>query len=327
MVNQTGWLGARAEREAWEDARECDELSIICSSANDAQRHYYEFSERVSHIRARKAMYVGRPFTWDMERKLFATGRLPYELIPTHSQDTGNCVAAGLAGTGMKLQVLEIALAGQEEKFREWYVPWIYAVSRNQIGGGLRGGGSLGVWGARAVNEYGVLFCDDEGVPKYSGYSDKWGSSRNVRSPEYQKFFQVAEDNKVETVRATSVDEMVELMDAGYLLTIASAQGFEKSDGSAYVVEHKGLAVYRPRGSWMHQMHITDMRREPELMFYRMNQWGPKFPGYFEMQDETPGGAWNLASDLEDELRSGDAEVYGYCNFQGEPGDPDFNFV
>jgi hypothetical protein len=299
-----GWLGPDAEKYAWDCVRSMDAKTR--GVAGDHQL-YHEFSECVTAIRNRHTTYANRPFTWDLERKLHATGRLPWELIPTHTQDTGNCVAAGLAGTGQKLQMLEIAFGGEEEKFRMWDVPWIYAVSRNQVGGGMWGAGSTGTWGARAVNEYGVLFADDEGVPPYSGRSDDWGSRGNVSNPDYQKFFDVAEDNKVEIVRATSVDQMTELMDAGYMLT-----------------EHKGLHVYRPSGSWSHQMHMTDMRRDPELMFYRMNQWGPSHAT--PLNGETPGGAWNFASDIDDELNS-NVEVYGYCKFQGEPGDPDYNFV
>jgi hypothetical protein len=72
-------------------------------------------------------------------------------------------------------------------------------------------------------------------------------------------------------------------------------------------------------------MHITDIRRVPELMFYRMNQWGP---GHTKpLNNETPGGAWNLATDLERELKSRQVEVYGYSRFKGHPGPPDFNIV
>lgn len=308
-----GWLGPNAEKRAWDTVR-----GLCPDSAWPRGSTYCEFSERIATIRNRHTTYANRPFTWDMERKLYATGRLPFELIPTHTQDTGNCVAAGLAGTGMKLQVLEIALGGEEEKFRMWDVPWIYAISRNQIGGGMVGAGSTGVWGARAVNEYGVLFAEDAGVPPYAGRSDDWGRRSNVRNPVYQPYFDVAADNKVEIVRATSVDEMADLMDAGYMLTIASFQGFR-------VETYKGLHTYRPSGSWAHQMHITDMRRDPELMFYRMNQWGPDHTK--PLNGETPGGAWNLASDLDKELQDGNVEVYGYCTFAGEPGEPDYNFI
>ena len=321
MVNQlNGWLGYDAERRAFEEARRLEELNAVACDCT-ARPLYREFSEVVDELPELKQQFEGRPFTWDLERRLFADGRLPYELIPTHTQDTGNCVAAGLGGTGMKLQVIEIALGGEEETFREWFVPWIYAVSRNQIGGGLRGAGSTGAWGARAVNEYGVLFSDDASVPAYEGTSDEWGNRRNagdIADAPYGQFAPVASDNPVEVIRATSVDQMAELLDAGMTLTIASYQGFR-------VTEYKGLHVYRPKGQWGHQMHVTDIRRDPELMFYRMNQWGPDHAK--PLNGETPGGAWNLASDLEDEFSAGGVEVYGYSRFAGEPGPADFRIV
>lgn len=313
-----GWLGQTAERHAWDDARRQEECDFFAG----LNTHYWgrplyrEYNEVAWELTPRYQLFKNRPFTWDLERKLWQTGRLPFELIPTHDQDTGDCVAAGLAGAGMKLQVIEIALGGEEELFREWFVPWIYAISRNQIGGGMSRDGSTGVWGARAVNEYGVLFSDDLGVPGYAGTSDLWGHRRNIRSPVYNKFMPLAYNNPVEIIRIKTVDEMVELMDAGMQLTIASSQGFR-------LTTYKGLHVYRPSGSWSHQMHLTDIRRDPELMFYRMNQWGAEHAK--PLNNETPGGAWNFASDLEREI--GRAEVYGYSLFAGEPGEPDYHIV
>ena len=311
-----GWLGYDAERRAWDEARYQSE-----------ERLYNEFSEVADTLPALKSTYYNRPFTWTLERLLYAKNTLPYEIIPAFFQYTGDCVAAGLAGAIQKLQVLELVMDGQEEEFREVFVPWIYGVSRNQIGGGkLRGDGSTGAWGARAVNEYGVLFCDDVGVPSYGKSnnctSDDWGHRRNrgqISGAVYGKFEPVAFDNKVAVVRATSVDQMIELMDAGYQLTIASYRGFK-------VTEYKGFHVYRRAvKDWGHQMHITDLTRDPFVAFYRRNQWGDSHAK--PLNGESPGGAWNLAEDVEDELRRGGVEVYGYRNLSGSPSGPDYNII
>ena len=318
--HKQGWLGPEAERRAWEDARVDEDIALFAGEAREKPL-YREYDEAEGDILARITYFKGRPFTWNLERKLHATGRLPHPLIPTHTQDTGNCVAAGLAGAGMKLQMIEISIGGQEEKFREWFVPWIYAVSRNQIYSGMSGAGSTGVWGAKAVNEYGVLFTDDADVPPYEGTSDRWGQRKyagQISRAIYGGYAKYAKDNPVEITRLTSVDQMVNVMDAGMQITIASKQGFRVST-------YKGLHVYKPAGAWSHQMHITDIRRDPELMFYRMNQWGP---GHTKpLNGETPGGAWNFASDLEKELHWKQVEVYGYSRFKGHPGAPDFNIV
>lgn len=320
-VYEGGWLGPDEEKKAWCAARRMEERASFEAGGGFGPLRYNEFSEVADQLPELKAVLKDRPFTWELERRLFKTDRLPRPLIPTHTQDTGNCVAAGLAGAGMKLQVIEIALRGEEEEFHPWFTPWIYAVSRNQIGSGMRGAGSTGAWGARAVNEYGVLFSDDPRVPKYAGTSDNWGNRKNkgdISRSEYAGFASIASDNPVSITRARSVDEMVGLMDAGMTMTIASNRGFKVS-------EYKGLHVYRPSGSWMHQMHITDIRRDPELMFYRMNQWGPNHTK--PLNGETPGGAWNFASDLEKELSGRYIEVYGYNRFKGQPGGPSHHLI
>ncbi|MCP4900036.1 MAG: hypothetical protein GY906_23960 [bacterium] len=320
-IYEGGWLGPDEEKKAWYQARRMEEVASFETGGGYGGFHYNEFFEVADQLPQMKITLKGRPFTWELERRLHKTDRLPWELIPTHTQDTGNCVAAALAGAGMKLQVIEIAMQGEEEEFRPWFTPWIYAVSRNQIGSGMNGAGSTGAWGARAVNEYGVLFSDDKSVPGYPGTSDDWGHRRNkgnISQAKYGKFAETAADNPVSITRARSVDEMTELMDAGMTLTIASNRGFKVS-------EYKGLHVYRPSGSWMHQMHITDIRRDPELMFYRMNQWGPRHTK--PLNSETPGGAWNFASDLDKELSGRYIEVYGYKKFKGQPGGPSYHII
>ena len=112
--------------------------------------------------------------------------------------------------------------------------------------------------------------------------------------------------------------EMTDVLDAGMQVTIASSQGFKIST-------YKGLHIYVPSGTWYHQMHITDLRRDPELMFYRMNQWGESHAK--PLNEETPGGAWYRASDLDDEITRKSVEVYGYNKFQGSPGKADFSLV
>lgn len=318
-----GWLGHDEERKAWQEARTAEseldaKVELIGQSA---QKHYYEFSEFPrERLRSLQELYKSRVYTWTLERRLYAQGHLPYELIPTYFQDTGNCVAAAIAGTGQKLQVIEMSHGGQEEEFREWYIPWIYAVSRNQIGRGMNGAGSLGIWGAKAVNEYGILFTDDIDVPPTAGYSDKWGHRRNtghISSAYYGHFVDITADNKLDVIRCVEIDQLLECMDAGMQATIASSQGFR-------VVKYRGLHVYRPSGRWSHQMHITDVRRDPELMFYRMNQWGPNHTK--PLNEETPGGAWITANNLEREW-SIRVEVYAYTNFDGEKGKRRDDFI
>jgi len=298
-----GWMGPYDERKAFDAAVEAGIAAT-----------YDDVAEQCDAILARRLGIVGadnagpRPFTWDLEAELVAAGVIA-EPFPVHTQDTGNCVAAAIEMLGQQRQLVEIALFRQEEKPRPWFTPWIYAISRNQIGGGMNGAGSTGAWGARAVAEYGVLFADDEGVPAYHGTSDRWGSRRNVTNPEYAKFFDLAADNKAKIVKFTDVSKMLVAIEAGIMLSIASGQGFS-------VREYKGFHTFRPSGSWSHQMHFTDVIRNPFVALYRGNQWGASAHGR-PLHGERPGGAWNLAEDIERELRS--ASVYGFFDFEGEP--------
>lgn len=304
-----GWLGYEEESRAYEQVQA---LGLA-----------FDFSEVKHRVIGAEPMKA-RVFTWDIERRLHAEGKLPFELIPTPRQDTGNCVGEGLKCTGQKRQILEMRLEYQEEEYHEWYTPWIYAISRNQIGGGMSGAGSTGVWGARAVNEYGVLFADDEGVPPYAGYSDRWGHRRNagnIKRAEYGKFAGVATDNKIKIVRCRTVDEMHKMIRAGTTLTIASWRGFRMAPR-----EIKGHHVFVPSGGWSHQMHFTDEITDPISALYRGNQWGKNAHGT-PLNGETPGGAWNLDDDIEDEMDRGGVVVYGYFDFAGEPGEPDHEIL
>jgi hypothetical protein len=307
-----GWLGPHAEQQALQDLYS---RGLLMSYSDVAPRIRAE-------TKLMKLLFDGsRPYTWELERSLHNEGKLPYEIIPTYEQDTGNCVAAALAMAGQKRHVIELTLGREEELYREWFIPWIYAVSRNQVGGGLSGDGSTGAWGAQAVNKYGVLFCDDKGVPPTDGYSDKWGDRDNALHPEYQRFFEVAEDNPVKIARLTKVEQIIEAIKAGRMCTIASTRGFEMKPRKL-----DGFHVFQPGGTWYHQMSYCDYMEEPFPALYRCNQWGPEIHGP-PLNNETPGGAWNLVEDVAAELRQRSVEVYCYFNFAGEQSEEDLGIL
>jgi len=299
-----GWAGPLQERIAFE---QCLEAGIGFE--------WEDVADQCNRVIQARLGLIGtdgpRPFTWDLEVEAVAAGMLD-SIFPIHLQDTGNCVAAAIEMLGQQRSIVETVLFKQEEKIRPWFTPWVYAISRNQIGGGMNGAGSTGAWGAKAVNEYGVLFADDEGVPPYKGTSDDWGNRRNVSNPVYEKFFSVAADNKISIVRLRDVDKMFECLEAGIMLSVASMQGFD-------VETYQGYHCFRPSGSWAHQMHYTDSMKDPFPALYRGNQWGPNAHGQ-PLNGERPGGAWNRAEDVAKEVRSSSVEVYGFFDFVGDPG-------
>jgi hypothetical protein len=298
-----GWLGPDAEKKAKAELRAAGLLTSV------------GFDEAVERNIIKSAdPRVKRP-VWELAAEVLGSD------LPPGRQEIGDCVSWGMKQAGERRHIIEIAM-GQEEKFRRWFAPWIYATSRNQIGGGLSGDGSLGSWAAAAVAKYGVLFEDDPGVPPYSGQlARSWGSSRNVRSPEYGRFFDIAADNPCVCVEIKTVEEAIKMIrDYRRPLTIASLRGFRMEPR-----QYKGYHVFVPSGTWAHQMCLIEYNDELPAL-YRLNSWGPDAHGR-PLRGETPGGAWNLIDDIEREFKSMDVECFALVEFVGEPSAPDNNIL
>lgn len=291
MSHQFGWVGEIAEREF---ARLSDHFKTFRISGNartEPGPHIWEYAKRINGGKH----------------------------LPTWYQQTGDCVSMGMTQAGQYLHCYEIAKLGDEEKFRYWFPPFIYGVSRTapDCGNGQLGGqaGSTGAWAAVAVQKYGVLFSDDQGCPQYSGgLADNWGR----RVP--QEFYPIAKERLIRSAaRLSSVEQIREALINYKPCTIASNRGFEMQPR-----EYKGYHVFTPSGSWPHQMSLLAWMDDPFPAGYRMNSWGSDSHGK-PLNGEPAGGAWNLAEDLEKELRSGDIEVYALSMFDGFPGEANFH--
>lgn len=240
--------------------------------------------------------------------------------LPTVKQQTGDCVAAAIVHAGQYLSAHQILDRYQEETYEPWHIAYIYGISRVQVGGDqLRGPGSTGTWGALAVKQYGVLFVNDPDAPPYSGtLSTKWG--QHPGPPEDLQ--EIAEDNPViETHHLHTVDEIRFELCNNRMVTIASSQGFRMRP-----YRKDGLHCWMPSGSWSHQMSLIAWTDTPFPAAYRLNSWGPSAHGT-PLNNEPPGGAWNLAQDLEKELAGRGIEVYSFGDFTGLPGLPDHQLV
>ena len=240
--------------------------------------------------------------------------------LPTWKQESGDCVSMGCAQAGQYMSVFEIAIRGQEEMFKYWYPPFIYGASRVQVGGGrLRGPGSTGAWGATAMMKYGVLFNDDSGVPTYSKrLADQWGANPGPPGT----MFEHAKDNLVgSAARLSSVSEIREALINYKMVTIASGRGFQMQP-----VNYKGHHVFRPEKEWPHQMCFIGWMDEPFAAAYRLNSWGPNAHGS-PLNGEPAGGAWNLADDIEYEIKKYGCEVYALSLFEGFPAPPNFSIL
>lgn len=230
--------------------------------------------------------------------------------IKTWYQETGDCVSMGAAQAGNYLTAAAICHYRQPIQFKLWYPPYIYATSRTapDCGAGRlgRSAGSTGAWAATAMMKYGVVFEDDEGVPKYSGrLADSWGYSGAPK-----EFYELASDNLVKSAaRLETVDQIREALINYYPVTIASSQGFELD-------VKDGRRIYVPSGTWNHQMCFIAWQDEPFPAAYRLNSWGDSTGD--PLNGEPIGGAWQSAESIKRELQTG-VEVYALSNFEGFP--------
>uniref|UniRef100_A0A6M3JKD1 Uncharacterized protein n=1 Tax=viral metagenome TaxID=1070528 RepID=A0A6M3JKD1_9ZZZZ len=240
--------------------------------------------------------------------------------LPTWYQETGDCVSMGATNAIQYAHCHEIARLRQEEKFRFVYPPYIYAQSRTKkdTGNGQlgRGAGSTGAWAIQAVRKYGVLFSDDEGVPKYTGdVADEWG----YKGAPVQ-FEKLAADNPIEKAAKLSTSEQVRAaLLSNQMITYAIMWRY-----GTEAAEHKGYRVLkgvsgRPGG---HQVCAIAWMDEPFEAAFILNSWGANVhqgPDH----GEPPGGAWLPRSEIDRDLSSEFSEVFALGQFVGEPGSPD----
>jgi len=229
--------------------------------------------------------------------------------LPTWYQQGDDCCSMGAAQVIDYLQVAQIVQNEEDIDFHSVFPPYTYGISRTAKdcgNGNIFGGGSTGAWTATACKNHGILFCDDEGVPKYSrSISVQWG---NYGPP--KQFEEIAKDNTVKSIaRLTTVDELREALMNYHFCTIASSWGFSVS-------KKDGCKIYVKNGSWAHQMCFIAWQDEPFPAAFRLNSWGDSTGP--SLQGEPLGGAWQPAESIKQELRTG-VELYAYSLFNGFP--------
>ena len=237
--------------------------------------------------------------------------------IPTFNQEVGDCVSQGASNALEYLQTVEITRLKEPERYRPVYQPYIYGTSRVFIGkGGIRGDGSVGVWAAEAVRQYGVLAADEAEVPPYSGdVARSWG-----RSGPPKKFVDIGKKHLLQTIaKVTTYEQVRDAIVNGYPVTVASDRGFRMTG-----VADKGKLWGSPYGVWNHQMCIIgvdDDSRRPGC--YIINSWGPNAHGK-PVDDAPPGGFWADASVINYMVKQGDS--FAFSQFDGFP-EQDLDFI
>lgn len=225
---------------------------------------------------------------------------------------THNCVSFSAKNAMEYLQCVQIAL-GQRQQFKLIFPPYIYGISRVQIGGGrLWDDGSNGVWAAQGVMKYGVLSADAQNCPKYSGrVARSWGSSGPPN-----EFINIGKEHLVKsTAQVQTWDDLKATLSNGYPVTVASDYGFDmqpRSDGFNH------YSTY-----WGHQMCAVgyddgDSNIEPHVCI--LNSWGDIFG---HIKDFRTGADWPIGTlrvrrrDIEGMLNAGDS--WAYSGFDGFP--------
>lgn len=267
-----------------------------------------------------RATNGGKMFLHQVVRKVLGEDTVNYP------QQVGDCVAHGAKNATEYLtcaQIVQVATQQTEVstadfiqsariKWRPVFPPYYYGTGRVYVGGNrLRGDGSLGSWQAKAVMEYGTLFSDHDGVPKYSG-SVARDFGRNKSS--LDRWLDVAKEFPVKTTALIRRwEDFVAAIVNGYPITLASNVGFTmgpQADG-----------FHRRSGSWAHQMcgvGVDDNSRDPYALI--LNSWGNVHGQLkdFETGENLPVGVLRVRrADVERILNAGDS--YAFSQFEGFP--------
>jgi hypothetical protein len=228
---------------------------------------------------------------------------------PTVTQLIEDCVAASVCQAGAYLAWGQRRYAARPAPVRAWFIPYVYGAARVFVAGVQNGPpGALGIWGAEAVNRFGVLYTDDPNVPLYKiDIARRWAAPPG---PPHQHTRR-AKLRPVQTVtRIQTISQLRDALSNYHMVTIASYQGFDMAP-----VNHNGFHVWKPSGNWAHQMALIAWMEHPFPAAYRLNSWGPDAHGT-PLNGEPPGGAWSLAADLQAELQQPNVECYAYGNFR-----------
>lgn len=177
-----------------------------------------------------------------------------------------NCVSFGGKNAGEYVQFFPLA-NGERNIWTMLFPPYLWGCGRIFIGNNQLGrqDGSVGVWQAKAVQQYGVIAKDLEGVPAYSGQvARQWGNSPG---PD-QKWVTIGKEHLIQSAAAvTTWEETVTGIVNGYPITIASNVGYDMTPRS------DGFHHYST--SWAHQMcviGVDDDASEPYVCI--LNSWG-----------------------------------------------------
>jgi hypothetical protein len=223
-----------------------------------------------------------------------------------------NCVSFGAKNAIEYVQFLPMA-NGERLNWTMAFPPYLWGcgrifIGKNQLG---RQDGSVGVWQAKACEQYGMIAKDAPGVPQYSGsVARQWG---NRPGPE-DKWVTLGKEHLIKTTALiTTWEDFVQAIMNGYPVTVASNVGYTMS------VQRDGF--HHRQGSWGHQMCFIGVDDDPSDPYAcLLNSWGDIFG---EVKDFKTGEIWPKGTlrvrkrDVLAQLSEGDS--FAYSSFVGFP--------
>lgn len=214
---------------------------------------------------------------------------------PYKAQEIGDCVSQGMGRALDNLQCVEISL-GEPTEYRETHTEFIYATSREVAGILGSGDGSYGSAAVKAAQRIGVITREMAGSDgAYSGARARsWG--RTGAPAQYKRAASEFRLGAIAQVRTW--DDLVAAVRNGYLVTIASSQGF--------TLTRDAQGFCRASGRWMHQMFIAGIRFDRPGACV-MQSWGPNNPTGPTALDQPSFSFWADRPVVEGILRQGDS--------------------
>jgi hypothetical protein len=244
--------------------------------------------------------------------------------FPGIHQITGSCVGAGGGNVLFSLIGVEVIRLNDPEEIAIPFWLFTYGKSREELGERSEGEGSLGSTFALAARKWGVLDQRADGLPqpeKQDGFV--WGESVEMKWSNGlaidQKWIPEGAKNLVKsTAEIKSSAQARDAIRNYYPVTFANNNFCEPNNarvqGSSAPVLVGDLDA---RGG--HQTSLQAVWDHPELgvLFWYQNQWGNAYKG-----DPATGrkdGCWIKAATVDKAIRSLDAEVYAFSQFDGFP--------
>ena len=230
---------------------------------------------------------------------------------PNYPQLIGDCVSFGAKNGAEYTTCTAKFLRGERLKYRAVFPPYYYGTGRIYVGGQENDyeDGSLGSWMANAVQKYGTLFSDDQGVPAYSANVAKdFGAKRST----LDKFKPIAIDNPIK--RIIPINSWEDLV-----TTICQGIPCPTASGIGYDMEASNDGFHRQTTQWSHQMAWIGVSQTPEPYAILLNNWGDCHGHLKDFDDghDIPVGCLRVRrKDVEKHIR--EKETYGYADFAGE---------